>query len=80
MEQFMGMFGLPRHITWTVGFAAFLFVLALVSTALRKRSQIWAATSVQAWLGFVVMAAVAALVFATMPSDFYTEAAKLAGK
>ncbi len=76
MEQFHGMFGLPRHITWPVGFAVFLFVMALVSTVFRKRSQTWAATAVQSWLGFIVMAAIAAVIYLMLPSEFFDTAVK----
>lgn len=67
MEQFCGMLALPRHITWPIGFALTLLVVALVTTALRKRSQTWAATSVQAWAGFAVMLVISGLIFVMLP-------------
>lgn len=76
MEQFCGMFGLPRHITWPVGFTVMLLVLGLVGLALRKRSKTWAAISAQGFAGFVAMVLVSALIFATLPAEAYTKASE----
>lgn len=69
----------PRHVTWPGGVALILLVLALISTALRRRSTLWQALFEQFWIGFAVMALATAGIWAVLPQKIWQQGGHLPG-
>lgn len=64
------MLGLPRNITWPAGFTLVLFVLALLFTVWRRRSELWAALRVQFWVGAIVMLLATVFIALMLPAGY----------
>lgn len=66
-----GMFDVPRQLTWPIGVAVTFLVLALLFTALRRRSVTMRLVAAQFWLGAITMILITVLIFATLAPREY---------
>lgn len=67
----IGLFGLPRQVTWPAGFALILIVLGLMALAFRRKSAVWSALVPQFWTAALLMLLATAGIAAVLPQSYW---------